>query len=142
MFKLLLWVALATVNPIFRPCSRGNTIVPFHLLSFQFLERKTRMFTQERNDCISVFVSIHTGTQSFCSTVLSLALAIFPARTTSTHALRAKPLSFRYLTSFTPHCLFKWEWNGTIAYLSTFHVSLILSFHFLERNNVISSVPV
>ena len=45
--------------------------------SFQFLERKKRLFTRERNDCVSVFVSVHTGTQSFRSTVFSLVLAIF-----------------------------------------------------------------
>ena len=45
--------------------------------SFQFLERKNRLFTRERNDCISVFVSVHTGTQSFRSTVFPLVLASF-----------------------------------------------------------------
>ena len=30
--------------------------------SFQFLERKKKLFTRERNDCVSVFISVHTGT--------------------------------------------------------------------------------
>ena len=65
--------------------------------SFQFLERKKRLFTRERNNCVSVFVSVHTGTQSFRSTVFSLVLAIFSRKTISTHALRAKILSLRFL---------------------------------------------
>ena len=47
--------------------------------SFQFLERKNRLFTRERNDCVSVFVSVHTGTQSFRFRVFSSVLAIFPS---------------------------------------------------------------
>ena len=45
--------------------------------SFQFLEHKNGLFTRERNDCVSVFVSVHTGTQSFRSTGVSLVLASF-----------------------------------------------------------------
>ena len=82
-----------------RPHSQRNAIVPFHLCS-TFWKAKDRLFIQEWNDCISVFVSVHTGTQTFLSTVFSL--PFFTATTTSTHALRAKILSFHLWTSLAP----------------------------------------
>ena len=70
--------------------------------SVQFLERKNGLFTRERNDCVLVFVSVHTGTLSFRSTVFSAvqnhwSLPFFLAATTSSHAPRAKILSFHFL---------------------------------------------
>ena len=76
--------------------------------SFQFLERKSRLFTLERNDSISFFISVHTGMESFRSTVFSSILVIFQATTTSTHVLRAKLITSRFWTSLPPHCLFTW----------------------------------
>ena len=115
----------------FRPCSQGNTIVPFHLRS-TFWNAKSRLFTQEWNNRILVFVSVHTGTQSFLSTVFSL--PFFPATTTFTHALRAKILSFRFWNSLAPHCLFTREQNGKIAYHSTFRITyFIVPFFGTER---------
>ena len=38
---------------------------------------QNRSFTQEQNDCLSVFVSVRMGMQSFRSTVVFLVLAIF-----------------------------------------------------------------
>ena len=92
--------------------------------SFQFMERKNRLFTQERNDCVSVFVSVHTGTQSFRSTVFSLVLASFSSNNTSTHAFRAKILSFRFLdqscTSLPVHT--GTERNDCVSFHFSYHL--------------------
>ena len=122
--------------PFTRECNRS---VPS---SFQFLECKKRLFTWERNDCISVFVSVHMGTQSFRSTVFSLVLAIF-SMNNYIHACACKNLIVPFFGPVSPHCLFTREWNGTERLrIVPLFISLILSFHFLERNNVIASVPV
>ena len=81
-----------------RPRSHGNAIVPFHLRS---------SFWNAKRDCSHgngtiAYRFLFLFTQSFRFTVFSLVLAIFPRTTTSTHALRAKILSFRFLDkSFT-----------------------------------------
>ena len=58
--------------------------------SFQFLECKNRLFTQEWNHCVSVFVSVHTRTLSFRSTVVSSVLSPFLATTVPMREFRAK----------------------------------------------------
>ena len=104
--------------------------------SFQFLERKSRLFTRERNDCVSLFVSVQTGTQSFRSVICApkwtkglvmrmSIMGIQKVTTTHTHALRARVLSFRFsdqfCTSSPVHT--ETERNGTIAYRSTFRIT-------------------
>ena len=65
--------------------------------SFQFLERRNGLFTREWNDCVSGFVSVHTGTQSFRFTAFLQSLPFFLVTAISTHALEVKILSFRFL---------------------------------------------
>ena len=52
---------------------------------FQLLEGEIRLFTQERNNGISVFISAHMGTQLFRSIFVSSIRAIFPATAASKH---------------------------------------------------------
>ena len=124
-----------------RPRSHGNAIVPFHLrssfwnakidcshgdgtIAYRFLF----LFTRERNRSVPRF-SLYS-------------FPVFPATTTFTHAFRDKNLIVPF---FGPvlHLIACSHGNGAerlrIVPLS---VSLFLSFHFLERNDVISSVPV
>ena len=123
-----------------RPRSHGNAIVPFHLRSTfwnakidcshgngTIAYRLLFLFTRERNRSVPQF--------SFWS------LPVFPATTTSTHAFRAKI----FVPFFGPvlHLIACSHGNGTERLrIVPLFVSLILSFHFLERNDVISSVPV
>ena len=51
-----------------KPRSHGNAIVSFHS-SVPVSESKNGLFARERNDCVSAFASVHTGTQSFRSTI-------------------------------------------------------------------------
>ena len=91
---------------------------------FQFLERKNRLFTRERNDCVSVFVSVHTGTQSFRSTVFLFSpCQFFQQQLHPRMRLGQKSYRSVFWTSLAPHCLFTREQNGMIAYRSTFRIT-------------------
>ena len=102
---------------------------------FQFLERKNRLFTRERNDCVSVFVSVCTETQSFRSEVCSLApYHCFKQQQHPRMRLGQKCYRSIFWISITPHCLFTRERNRTIAYRSTFRITyFIVSFFGTER---------
>ena len=95
--------------------------------SFQFLERKNRLFTRERNDCVSVFVPVHTGTQSFRSTVFLFSpCQFFQQQLHPCMRLGQKSYRSVFWTSLAPHCLFTRERNGTIAYRSTFRITYFI----------------
>ena len=87
---------------------------------------------------VSVFVSVHTGTQSFHSAIVSSALFILPilSRNNNINArYLGKCLIFPFWSSALDH-LFRRKWNGTITYQSTSGI-IFVSFHFLQRYKVI-----
>lgn len=95
--------------------------------TFQLLERKVRLLTQEYNDSVSRFVSLHSGVQSSSLPQLFLRFyPIFPATTTPMHALGAKVASFQFLTSSAIHYFVTWEGKRTNAYCSPFGITFFI----------------
>ena len=84
-----------------------------------------------------LFLFTHESNRSFLQLFLQ-SLASFLATTTSTHALRAKILSFRFLDQFYNALPVHMgtERNGTIAYRSTFRITFFVV-PFLEHIDVI-----
>ena len=93
--------------------------------SFQFLERKNRLFTRERNDI--GFCSCSHG-----NAIVPLHSFLFSPCQFSQQQLRPRmrlgQKSYRsvFWTSLAPHCLFTREQNGTIAYRSTFFITYFI----------------
>ena len=129
-----LFILLKPGSLILRPRSHSNANVPFYVHS-SFCSRyvklgsviysvQVRLFTPERNDCVSDLISVETRTQWFVPIS-----SIHPFQQRLHPCIHLWQKSF--FSSSTPHYLFIWERDGTIAYCSTVRINFVL-FHFLE----------
>ena len=123
-----------------RPLSHGNAIVPFDLRSIFW---NAKIDCSHGNGTIAywfLFLFTRECNRSVPQFFLQ-SLPFFPATTTPTHALREKS----YRSAFGPvlHLIACSHGNVTERLcIVPLVVSLLLSFHFLERVDAISSVPV
>ena len=111
---LVFFILVTSINlshTSFRPRSHGNAIVPFHLRS---------SFWNAKRNCShgNAIVPFHSFFFSPCH--------FFQQKLHSCMRLRQKSYFSIFGTSLAPHCLFTREWNGTIAYCSTFRITYFI----------------
>ena len=93
---------------------------------FQFLERKNRLCTRERNDRISVLLLFKLERNRSVPQFFFSLCRFSEQQLHQRMYLGKKSYRSVFWPSFAPHCLFTRKWNGMIAYRSTFRITFFI----------------